>query len=52
MNTKEWKRTAAIEGLIATGYVDNILVTILVEQFFSIKVWSYQHCIIFLIIRG
>lgn len=37
-NTKiEWKHTAAIEGLIAMAYVNNILVAILAEQFFGIQ---------------
>lgn len=36
-NTIEWKRTAAIEGLIAMAYVNNILVVVFAEQFFGIQ---------------
>jgi BASS family bile acid:Na+ symporter len=36
-NTKEWKRTAAIEGFIAMAYVNNILVVVFAEQFFGIQ---------------
>jgi len=36
-NTKESKRTAAIEGLIAMAYVNNILVVVFAEQFFGIQ---------------
>jgi BASS family bile acid:Na+ symporter len=36
-NTKESKRTAAIEGLIAMAYVNNILVAVFAEQFFGIQ---------------
>jgi bile acid:Na+ symporter, BASS family len=36
-NTKEWKREAAIEGLIAMAYVNNILVAVFAEQFFGIQ---------------
>ncbi|MGC1932787.1 MAG: hypothetical protein WA667_27760 [Candidatus Nitrosopolaris sp.] len=32
----EWKRTAAIEGLIAMAFVNNILVAVFAEQFFAI----------------
>jgi bile acid:Na+ symporter, BASS family len=33
----DWKRTAAIEGLIAMAYVNNILVAVFAEQFFGIQ---------------
>jgi hypothetical protein len=33
----EWNRTAAIEGLIAMAYVNNILVAVFAEQFFGIQ---------------
>jgi len=37
-NTKmEWTRTAAIDGLIAMAYVNNILVAVFAEQFFGIQ---------------
>jgi bile acid:Na+ symporter, BASS family len=36
-NTKESKRTAATEGLIAMTYVNNILVAVFAEQFFGIQ---------------
>jgi BASS family bile acid:Na+ symporter len=37
-NTKmEWNRTAAIDGLIAMAYVNNILVAVFAEQFFGIQ---------------
>ena len=36
-NTKESKRTAATEGLIAMAYVNNILVAVFAEQFFGIQ---------------
>src|SRR5215471_2010924 len=36
-NTKELKRTAATEGLIAMAYVNNILVVVFAEQFFGIQ---------------
>ena len=36
-NTKESKHTAAIEGLIAMAYVNNILVVVFAEQFFGIQ---------------
>jgi BASS family bile acid:Na+ symporter len=36
-NTKESKRTAATEGLIAMAYVNNILVVVFAEQFFGIQ---------------
>ena len=36
-NTVEWKRTGAIEGLIAMAYVNNILVAVFAEQFFGIQ---------------
>ena len=37
-NTKiEWKRSAAIEGLIAMAYVNNIIVAVFAEQFFGIQ---------------
>ncbi|MGC1930876.1 MAG: arsenic resistance protein [Candidatus Nitrosopolaris sp.] len=36
-NTIEWRRTAAIEGLIAMAYVNNILVAVFAEQFFGIQ---------------
>jgi bile acid:Na+ symporter, BASS family len=33
----EWNRTAAIDGLIAMAYVNNILVAVFAEQFFGIQ---------------
>src|SRR5215467_855402 len=36
-NTKESKRTAATEGLIAMAYVNNILVVVFAEHFFGIQ---------------
>lgn len=36
-NTKESKRNAATEGLIAMAYVNNILVAVFAEQFFGIQ---------------
>jgi bile acid:Na+ symporter, BASS family len=36
-NTKESKRTAATEGLIAMAYVNNILVAVFAEHFFGIQ---------------
>jgi bile acid:Na+ symporter, BASS family len=33
----EWKRSAAIDGLIAMAYVNNILVAVFAEQFFGIQ---------------
>jgi len=33
----ECNRTAAIDGLIAMAYVNNILVAVFVEQFFGIQ---------------